>query len=185
MEIRVLIRNIFSVFAAVLVVLSSGCDKVVNLKIDKAPSIDYQSFLAAEGLKLPYEFYMPSSMVGWELSDSTRLTYNEKTKTYIIDNVPMDKPMMDNEGPRFKLCSYAWQYQFGFGGSLTDDESTFGIPKEGVVLEVDLIPKASADLRVEYSQRELNDLKDKVVRLEFKLIRWNPSPRALIYVSAH
>ena len=161
-----------------------ACEKGLNLKLAPTPIMTNDIFDKTPGLELPYSLYMPSSMMGWELSRITQLHFDSTYKVYVLDNIPIDTPLLDEEGARFKLCSNAWRYQFGFGSYIPDAESTFGIPTEGIVVQVERFKEAANDLRIEFPANT-TPATPRMMRMEFKLIANEPNPHGLIRVTLH
>lgn len=184
-------KLIGTAFFLLIVLCLTACDKALNLKLTPIPLVSNETFDQTPGLELPYELYMPSSMLGWELSRLTQLHFDTTQKIYILDNIFIDKPLQDDGGPRFKLCSSGWRYQFGFGKYISDAESTFGIPPEGVVVQVEQFQEAANDLRIEYPAQKNSaaapnaQTSNRVMRVEFKLISKEPSPQGLIRIRLH
>ncbi len=172
-----------TVFLLMLFCLQA-CEKGLNLKLAPTPIMTNDIFDNTPGLELPYSLYMPSSMMGWELSRITQLHFDSTSKVYVLDNIPIDTPLLDEEGARFKLCSNAWRYQFGFGSYIPDAESTFGIPTEGIVVQVELFKEAANDLRIEFPAKT-SPAVNRTLRMEFKLIGNTPSPHGLIRITLH
>lgn len=184
-----LTRFIGATFFLLIMLSLQACDKALNLKLTSLPQTTNETFEQTPGLELPYELYMPSSMLGWELTNLTQFQFDAIHKIYVMDNIFIDKPLLDNYGPRFKLCSNNWRYQFGFGKYISDAESTFGIPPEGIVIQVEQFQEATTDLRIEYPAQKKSaeiansSLPSRIMRVEFKLISKEPIPQALIRVS--
>lgn len=182
-------RFIGAVFFLVIIICAQACDKVLNLKLAETPQVTHEAFDKTPGMKLPYELYMPSSMLGWELTRLTQFQFDAIHNIYVLDNILIDKPLLDDYGPRFKLCSNNWRYQFGFGRYISDAESTFGIPPEGTVIQVEQFQEATTDLRIEYPARtkpieaSSTPISSRIMRVEFKLISKEPNPVALIRVT--
>ncbi len=176
-------------FFLLIIFCTQACDKVLNLKLAKTPQVTNETFDQTPGMELPYQLYMPSSMLGWELTRRTQFQFDATHKIYVLDNILIDKPLLDDYGPRFKLCSSNWRYQFGFGRYLSDAESTFGIPPEGAVIRVEQFQEATTDLRIEYpAQTKPADtsgtpIPNRIMRVEFKLMSGEPNPQALIRVT--
>lgn len=174
-----------------------SCEKSLNSSLTTEPVIDLATFTTAQGLKLPYDIYMPNSMIGWNLDASTRFIFDEQRMIYFIDKIPLNTLPVDEQGYRFKVCSASWRYQFGFGSYITDDESTIGIPNEGIVvraerfpqvttdIRIERYPQASTDIRIEIPPANKSGIKEPMLRVEFKLVQWEPSPEALLYLSIH
>lgn len=174
-----------------------SCEKTLNFSLTAEPVIGMNTFNSTQGLKLPYEIYMPSSMTGWNLDTSTRFIFDEKRMIYFLDNIPLNNLPVDEQGYRFKVCSASWRYQFGFGSYITDDESTIGIPTEGIVvraerfpqvatdIRIERYPQASTDIRIEIPPANKSGIKKPMLRVEFKLVQWEPKPEALLYLSIH
>jgi hypothetical protein len=182
-------RLIGAIFFLLIIFCSQACDKVLNLKLTAIPQVTNEAFDQTPGMELPYDLYMPSSMLGWELTRLTKFQYDATHKIYVLDNILIDKPLVDDYGPRFKLCSINWRDQFGFGKYISDAESTFGIPPEGIVVQVEQFQAATTDLRIEYpaptksSDTSNASMPSRIMRVEFKLISKEPIPQALIRVT--
>lgn len=169
---------------ALLIFCLYGCEKSLNVKLVATPIINDDVFEKTAGLALPYDLYMPSSLLGWELSSTTQLHFDSGRKIYFLDDIPIDRPLLDDGGARFKLCSNGWRFQFGFGKDISDAESTFGIPPEGVVVQVEQFKEAANDMRIEIPEK-LSSLSVRRMRLEFKLISNEPTPRGLVRITLH
>lgn len=157
----------------------TGCEQSLNLKLTQEAPISLETFDAAEGLKLPYQLYMPNSMSGWSIGESTRFVFDNERKVYVLDKIPLDVPLVDDQGHRFKICSESWRYQFGFGTYITDDESTIGVTETGTVVRVERFAQPSTDIRIEASAN-VNDSVQRLLRVEFKLTQWEPKPQGLL-----
>lgn len=177
-----IIRILLLVFSGISL---TACEKSLNLKLTREAPISLETFEQTEGLKLPYQLYMPNSMSGWSIGDSTRFTFDTERKVYVLDNILLDVPLVDDLGYRFKLCSESWRYQFGFGTYITDDESTIGIPETGAVVRVERFAQPSTDIRIEPPMSDSNTNERRLLRIEFKLTHWEPHPQGLLRVNIY
>ena len=162
-------------------VLLPACDKVLNLKLEPVETVTNEGFEQAKGLELPYKLYAPSSMTAWELTALTDMTFNRQTNTYVRDNIPLDMPLIDSGGARFKLSSDSWRYQFGFGDHLTAAESTFGVTPSGTVMQVEQFDQPPNDMWLEFPPNH----QMRFMRIEFKLIATQPTLHGLVRISLH
>jgi hypothetical protein len=158
-----------------------ACDKVLNLKLTPVKTVTNADFEQARGLELPYKLYAPSSMVAWELTELTDMFFDRQHNIYVRDNIPLDKPVIDSGGARFKLSSDNWRYQFGFGNHLSSAESTFGVTPEGVVMHVEQFDQPPNDMWLEFPPNH----QMRFMRIEFKLIALQPNLRGLVRISLH
>jgi hypothetical protein len=158
-----------------------ACDKVLNLKLAPVKAISNSDFEQVQGLELPYKLYSPSSLVAWELTELTGMSFDRQRNLYITDNIPLDKPLIDGGGARFKLSSDNWRYQFGFGNRLAPAESTFGVNPGGVVMQVEQFDQPPNDMWLEFPPNH----QMRFMRIEFKLIALQPNPRGLVRISLH
>lgn len=163
----------------------SACEQSLNLKFTQEPPISLETFEQAEGFQLPYQLYMPSSMSGWNIDDTTRFKFDNQRKVYLLDNILLDVPLVKDQGYRFKLCSEAWRYQFGFGTNITDDESTIGIPEKGVIVRVERFAHSSTDMLMEPPATDENSTTRRMLRIEFKLTHPEPKPEGLLRMSIY
>jgi len=177
--INIILLLIFSVC------ILTACEQSLNLKLTQEAPISLETFEQTEGLKLPYQLYMPNSMSGWSIGESTRFTFDNERKLYVLDNILLDVPLVDDLGYRFKLCSESWRYQFGFGTYITDDESTIGIPETGAVVRVERFAQPSTDIRIEPPMADKNATEQRMLRIEFKLTHWEPNPQGLLRLSIY
>ncbi len=171
-----LIKILWVLFSGFLL---TSCEQSLNLKLTEEEPISLETFEAAEGLKLPYQLYMPNSMSGWSIGESTRFVFDEKRKVYVLDKISLDVPLVDDQGHRFKICSESWRYQFGFGTYITDDESTIGVAETGTVVRIERFAQPSTDIRIE-APANVNDSVQRLLRVEFKLTHWEPKPQGLL-----
>jgi len=178
----------------------TACEKSLNLKLTEEPVISLEDFENTEGLELPYQLNIPNSITGWSLGKLTQFTFDPKRKVYSIDNIPLNQAPVDDGGYRFKICSSSWKYQFGFGTYITDDESTIGIaPNVDTIVRIERFSQPSTDIRLELPTKKAtattssensqsaptNDISQQMLRVEFKLIRWEPSPQALLRLTLY
>jgi len=158
-----------------------ACDKVLNLKLEPVKRVTNADFESSRGLELPYKLYAPSSMVAWELTELTDMSFDRQRNVYVRDYIPMDRPIIDSGGARFKLSSDNWRYQFGFGDHLTPAQSTFGVIPEGVVMQVEQFDQPPNDMWLEFPPNH----QMRYMKVEFKLITQQPNLRGLVRISLH
>lgn len=166
-------------------ILFTGCDYASEVKVPPSHTVTQQSFEQIQGLQLPYPLYAPSSMLAWELGDRTRFRFNPTTHTYVYEGVPITAPVIDSQGPRFKICSDYWDHQLGFGNRLSRDEATFGVSTEGTILKLEFTGDSGSDLRFEYAKSDLAKLSASKMRLEVKVTRLKPTPEGYLRASLY
>ncbi len=167
-----------------LIFCAAGCDRILGLKVEHRPILTNEDFESAKGLSAPFELFLPNSTSGWELSRFTKMHFESSRNVYMIKDIHQDLPLVDGLGPRFKICSNDWKYQFGFGHNLSDKESSFGVSKEGVVFEI-MVAEGAADMRYEISQSDAKTLEKNMMSVEFKLISMDPIPRGYMRVKIY
>ena len=160
-----------------------GCEPGLNARLQATDPVDTSDFDQAHGVEMPYPLYLPSSLTAWSLDESTRFKFDVQRRLYLFEGIPLNRPLIDNLGPRLKLCSEYWQYQFGFGSYITDDESTVGVSELPSVVRVERFPQASTDIRLEFSPTLA--VESQYLRVEFKLLRWEPKPEGLLRLSLY
>lgn len=178
-------RSVYALCFSLLIFHTSGCDRVLGLKVEHAPVLTNEHFESAKGLSVPFELFLPNSITGWELSRFTKMHFDSSRNVYEINNIRLDLPQLDGQGPRFKICSNDWKYQFGFGKNLSDKESSFGVDADGVVLEIMIEENATADMRYEISQAASKQLEQNMMSVEFKLTSIAPTPRGYMRVKIY
>lgn len=178
---RVAIASVAKSLALLCLLFLPACDKVLNLKLEPVKAVTNTDFERAQGLELPYKLYAPSSMVAWELTELTDMSFDRQRNVYIRDYIPLDKPIIDSGGARFKLSSDNWRYQFGFGDHLASAESTFGVVSEGVVMQVEQFDQPPNDMWLEFPPHH----QMRYMKVEFKLIVQQPNLRGLVRISLH
>lgn len=161
----------------------TGCEPGLNARLQATDPVDTSDFDQAQGMEIPYPLYLPSSLTAWSLDESTRFRFDAQRKLYLLEGIPLNLPLIDSLGPRFKLCSESWQYQFGFGSYITDDESTVGVSEQPAVVRVERFPQASTDIRLEFSAPAGSE--HRYLRVEFKLLHWEPKPEGLLRLSLY
>lgn len=181
---KLITRIAHSASIFLLIFCSTGCDRVLGLKVKHSPILSQEDFESAKGLSAPFELFLPNSVSGWELSRFTKLHFDSSRNVYMIKDIRLDLPPVDGMGPRFKLCSNDWKYQFGFGNHLSDKESSFGVGHQSVVLEI-MIVEGAADMRYEISRRAAKTLEKNMMSVEFKLISMEPTPRGYMRVNVY
>lgn len=182
---RAIPRGVCALCLFLLIIHTSGCDPVLGLKVEHAPVLTNEHFESAKGLSVPFELFLPNSITGWELSRFTKMHFDSSRNVYEIKNIRLDLPQLDGNGPRFKICSSDWKYQFGFGRNLSDKESSFGVDADGVVLEIMIEENATADMRYEISQEASKRLEKNMMSVEFKLTSIAPTPRGYMRVKIY
>jgi len=174
-----------SLLALMSLVSIGGCDRTLSLRLDRTALPSLNDFDVQPGYKLPYPLYMPSSIMGWELSPFTEMLFDDATGVYQLAGIPLDLPEVDRRGTRFKICSDDWKNQFGFGDYLTDVESTVGLDLGGLVQRVVKADFATADIRIEYSTADREKLRKRMLSLEFKVTTLEPEPHGLIRLTIY
>lgn len=177
--------RLLAITCCVLSALVAGCDYVSEVNIPSSHSVGPNEFEQLQGKKLPYPLYAPSSMLAWELGDRTRFRFDASTNTYIYEGVPITAPVIDSQGPRFKICSDYWDHQLGFGNRLSIDEATFGVSMKGTILKLEFTGDSGSDLRFEYAKDILPQLKASKMRLELKVTRIQPTPEGYLRASLY
>lgn len=160
---------------------------MLNLKLTSAPVINVTKFKDAAGQSLPHNVYMPSSMLGWELTPITQMQFDFHDQMYVLDNIPINQRLIDDGPLRFKICGDAWRNQFGFGANLFNSESTFGIPDAEVVVQVERFPYPVSDAIFELPQAYYAQYKTshyRYMRVEFKVISIEPT-QGLLHITLH
>lgn len=168
-----------SILWLVICVFITNCEKSLNLELKEELPINVESFDQAKGLTLPYPLYLPNSITGWAIDSSTQFHFDEIHNLYILEGISLTAKPNDEQGYRFKICGESWLYQFGFGSYITDDESTIGLSESGTVVRVERFPQASTDIRIELPAT-IDKKKNPLLRVEFKLTRWEPTPQGLL-----
>lgn len=101
------------------------------------PQLSYEAFKQATGYSVGFDLYLPNSYTGWTPNKDNKLIYNNHTNTYDINNIDISGEQVDDWGARFKITSVDWQNEFGVVfADATNEQSKFGIPKEGAVLHL-------------------------------------------------
>lgn len=160
-----------------------GCDSLLGSSIKDKPLLSIEDFRRAQGHKLLYNIYLPSSWTGWVHQENSLFHYFPETQSYRMESIYVGQNEVDTLGSRFKISSLEWRYQFGFGHhGISLNESTFGLSKEGVVVSLIYSSEGLSDMRVEYSQEDYADMKGKILSFELKVLDTTANPKALLLV---
>lgn len=162
-----------------------GCDYTSTINTSEKLVITNAFFNSAPGFELPYIVFASNSIQDWVLTTETRLHYNKEKGLYIAEGISATAPIVDDSGPRFKICGENWSNQFGFSDHVPSEETIFGVTTSGTILSVQKVPFAASDMHMEFSQKEINASEHKKIRIEFKVIDNTDSPKALIRVSLY
>jgi len=149
----------------------------MNVKLQTISAVSETQFSSTPGYELDFDLFAPSSMIGWELSERTRFNYQANTQSYVIDGIPIDVPLQDKLGHRFKITSHEWIHQFGFGSYVPRAESSFGVTRDEVILNISLLKEPSTDLYVKFQQND-DSRGELLLRLEIKVIENTAYPKA-------
>ncbi len=166
------------------IVLVSACDQILGSRLDNKPIITREDFAQAQGYKLPYNIYLPSTYTGWFQNNDNIFHFEPSSMTYVYDRVVLGQKEVDDLGTRFKISNVEWHYQFGFGPhELMVDESAFGLTSEGIVLRLYFSTISTKDMRIEMSEEDLPGLIGKNLRFELKVLDDSNRPDALLLVT--
>ncbi|HEY9130853.1 MAG TPA: hypothetical protein VIM98_03775 [Dyella sp.] len=127
--------------------------------------------LAATGAgRLPYDLYLPSTMIGWSFDASTKFHFDEARGIYVLRSAQAGA--FDPSDPRrFKISGADWAHQFGLGpnGSTPAQRATLQFVGSAASTTLNSYPDASDTLlpldsdSVDGSEEVLLDFELKVL----------------------
>jgi len=162
----------------------SACDGILGSSIEDLNMVSEEDFRRVQGYKLHYDVYLPSTWAGWVHQEHCLFHYQPDTQSYLLENIRIGQPEVDDLGSRFKLSSADWRYQFGFGHhGVSLNESTFGLsPDTPAVLRLTYSTTGVSDMRIEWDQARYDELVGQVVSFEFKVLDDSSRPESMLLI---
>lgn len=149
-----------------------------TIDLHRNPVIDITTFKQTPGYKLGYDIYMPNSYTGWTPNEANKLTFNNLTNTYELDNIDISAEQVDDQGARFKVTSIDWQNEFGVTvADATNEQSKFGVPPGGAVLRL----SHYVDSRDMYFELPRN-VQPSTLSIKVKITSQDFHPSALMFI---
>lgn len=159
--------NIRLLFVSILIIpFLLSCKEQIKIDIEKKVPITDKYFNHQQGIRLPYQLYLPNSFTGWQRQKENEFIYSAACLCYEINNIDISGQQVDSWGTRFKISSSNWQHEFGFTSADNNaEQSKIGISPKGTIVQVSQISYAS-DIYFELPQ----DKQTNYLHVQFKIL---------------
>ena len=132
--------------------------------------------------RLPYDLYLPSTMIGWSFDVSTKFRFDEARGVYVLRSAQAGAY---NPGDlrRFKISSEGWKHQFGLGASGSTSAQRATLRFDGAVATATLSAYPDARDTLLPLDTDLVDGSEEVLLdFEIKVLDAGPRPRLQLTV---
>ena len=89
---------------------------LVGFASSRAAEVAADAASAAGAGRLPYDLYLPSTMIGWSFDVSTKFRFDETRGVYVLRSAQAGA-YNPTDPRRFKISGADWKHQFGLGPS--------------------------------------------------------------------